>query len=273
MSIVFLDELGEQEERPAGARSVESTPVRRPVSGTAPRRLLPRRRWVWLAAVAGVLTVIALAIVPPLVRRSYKARCAGHFQRLGVAMQRFHDAHGHFPAAAITDGKGKPLLSWRVALLPHLGYRSLYERFRLDEPWDSPHNRALVPRMPPVYACPSLADRRPFVTGYQVVVGPRPVLAEVGTLFEWSRGVEVREVLDGTSTTVMVAETDRAVPWTQPDDLRFDPDGPLPHFGSGHPGGFHAVFADGTTRFLKFSISPQVLRAILTRDGGEVTGA
>jgi hypothetical protein len=272
MSITFLDELGEQEEPPAGARSVETTPVRRPVSGTARRRLLSPRRWVWLGAVAGVLSVSALAVVPPLVRRSHTARCAGNFQRLGMAMQRFHDAHGHFPAAAITDKTGKPLLSWRVALLPQLGYPSLFQRFRLDEPWDSPHNRALLPLMPPVYACPSLADSRSFVTGYQVVVGPRPVLAQVGTLFEWSRGVEVREVLDGASTTVMVAETDRAVPWTQPEDLRFDADGPLPHFGSGHPGGFHAVFADGATRFLKFSISPETLRAILTRDGGEVSG-
>ena len=140
-------------------------------------------------------------------------------------------------------------------------------------PGESPHNLALVPRMPPVYACPSLADRRAFVTGYQAVVGPRPVLAEVGTLFEQSRGVEIREVLDGTSNTVMVTETNRSIPWTQPDDLRFDPDGPLPQFGSGHPGGFHAVFADGSIRFLKSSISPRVLRAILTRDGGEVNTA
>jgi len=269
MSIVFLDERSEPE---GERRSEENIRVPGSPSVTVRRRLLPHRRRVWLAATAGVLTAVALVTVPPLVRRSHQARCGEHFQRLGVAMQGFHDAHGHFPAAAITDHQGKPLLSWRVALLPQLGYRSLHDLFRLDEPWDSPHNLALVPLMPPVYACPSLADRRRFVTGYQVVVGPRPVLAEVGTLFEWSRGVEVREVLDGTSNTVMVIETDRAVPWTQPDDLRFDPGGPLPRFGSGHGGGYHAVFADGTTRFLRTTVTPQVLRAILTRDGGELTG-
>ena len=42
-------------------------------------------------------------------------------------------------------------LSWRVALLPYLGYRNLYEQFRHDEPWDSPHNRKLIAKMPPVY--------------------------------------------------------------------------------------------------------------------------
>ena len=261
MLIVFLDERGEPEAE-----------IKR-ASGPGWRRLLPRRRWALLTAVAVALTFVAVATVPPLFRDLHKARCAEHFKRLGAALLLFHEAHGHFPAAAITDRTGKPLLSWRVAVLPQLGYWSLYNEFRLDEPWDSPHNLALVSWMPPVYACPSLADRRSFVTGYQVVVGPRPVLAEVGTLFEWSRGVEVREVLDGTSNTAMVVETDHAIPWTQPDDTRFNPDGPLPRFGSGHPGGFHAVFADGLTRFLKYTISPEVLRSILTRDGGEVIGA
>src|SRR5262249_55645747 len=62
---------------------------------------------------------------------------------------------GNLPPVAIADRKGKPLLSWRVALLPYLGEWDLYRKFKLDEPWDSPHNKALLPLMPEIYACPS----------------------------------------------------------------------------------------------------------------------
>ena len=53
-----------------------------------------------------------------------------------------------FPMGAICDASGKPLLSWRVAILPGLEQGNLYKQFRLDEPWDSPHNLTLLPLMP-----------------------------------------------------------------------------------------------------------------------------
>src|SRR3954451_19781343 len=65
-----------------------------------------------------------------------------HLFKIGVELHRYHDAHGKkFPASAIRDRNGRPLLSWRVALLPMLGESELYGRFKLDEPWDSPANR------------------------------------------------------------------------------------------------------------------------------------
>ena len=67
--------------------------------------------------------------------------------------------YGSLPPAAITDKDGRPLLSWRVAILPFLDRSSLYAKFHLDEPWDSPHNLSLLDAMPNVYACPS--DRDP----------------------------------------------------------------------------------------------------------------
>jgi prepilin-type processing-associated H-X9-DG protein len=219
------------------------------------------------------MTVCAGLMVPPIIRQSHKDQCVEQLKRLGLALDAYHDAHTHFPAAAITGKDGKPLLSWRVAILPQLGYQSLFDQFHLDEPWDSPHNLGLASQMPALYACPSLSDRRAYVTGYQVVVGPKPELGSIGTLFEWARGVEIREIIDGTSNTVMIVETNRLIPWTQPDDLTFDRDAPLPQLGSRHPGGYHVLFADGLTRFLKDSISPEILRSLLTRDGGEVISA
>src|SRR6185295_2767398 len=71
---------------------------------------------------------------------------------IGLAMHNYHDTNQRFPAAAIYDKQGKPLLSWRVAILPYLNQKQLYESFHLDEPWDSEHNRKLIPRMPAEYA-------------------------------------------------------------------------------------------------------------------------
>jgi hypothetical protein len=205
-----------------------------------------------------------------MIRQQHKDRCAQKLKNLGLALHKFHEANGHFPAAAITDKSGTPLLSWRVAILPQLGYQSLYDEFHLDEPWDSSHNLPLAARMPEVFRCPSLPDDRASLTGYQVVVGPKPELGSIGTMFEWARGVEIREVTDGPSNTVLIAETSQAIPWTQPADPQFDRDGLPPRFGSGHSGGFHVIFADGSPRFLKSSIESQTLKMLLTRDGGEV---
>jgi hypothetical protein len=234
------------------------------------RRFVPRRWWIWTILVTGLITIFAGLIVSPFLRQAHKDRCSKQLKRLGLAMQEFHEAHGHFPAAAITDKNETPLLSWRVAILPQLGYQSLYDAFHRDEPWNSPHNLALAAQMPEVFRCPSLSDGRASFTCYQVVVGPKPELGSIGTMFEWARGVEIREATDGTSNTVLIAETNRAIPWTQPGDPPFDRDGPPPQFSSGHSGGFHVIFADGWVRFIRSSIEPRTLKSLLTRDGSEV---
>src|SRR6202453_4951513 len=63
------------------------------------------------------------------------------------AIHGFHDRYKRLPTAAIcSKTEGKPLLSWRVAVLPFIDFecRELYKQFKLDEPWDSPHNIQLV---------------------------------------------------------------------------------------------------------------------------------
>ena len=92
---------------------------------------------------------IALAALVPVVRHaqltSDRAQASGNLKRIGEAFLTFHDIHTHFPAD-IRDKAGKPVLSWRVAILPFLDQGELFNEFHLDEPWDSPHNKALVAR-------------------------------------------------------------------------------------------------------------------------------
>jgi prepilin-type processing-associated H-X9-DG protein len=44
----------------------------------------------------------------------------------------------------------------------------------------------------------------------------------------------------------------------------------MPKLGGLHPSGFNTAFADGAVRFLKDSIPPITLRALISRAGGEV---
>src|SRR5262249_4330457 len=78
---------------------------------------------------------------------------SNNLKHIGIAMHSHHDAYDGLPAAvAYRPRTGKPGLSWRVALLPYLEGEGLYQAFKLDEPWDSPHNKKLIARMPRVYA-------------------------------------------------------------------------------------------------------------------------
>jgi RNA polymerase sigma factor (sigma-70 family) len=96
-----------------------------------------------------------------------------NLKKLGLAMHNSHDTYGHFPLAATTDKKGKALLSWRVELLPYLEENNLYMQFKRDEPWDSPHNKKLLSKMPAVFAPPGVKTRQPYSTFYQVFVSAR----------------------------------------------------------------------------------------------------
>jgi RNA polymerase sigma factor (sigma-70 family) len=98
-----------------------------------------------------------------------RAQSRINLKEIAQAMLNYHDTHGAFPTSAIYSKDGKPLLSWRVALLPFLGEDNLYKQFHLDEPWDSEHNKKLLENNVKVYHIPGYDDwTRTF---YQVFVG------------------------------------------------------------------------------------------------------
>jgi RNA polymerase sigma factor (sigma-70 family) len=189
-------------------------------------------------------------------------RTQHNLKQIGVAMHNHEAAYKVFPGPAIFSENGKPLLSWRVALLPFLRQHDLYKQFRVGEPWDSDHNKKLLEKMPDVYRSPGAKD--PTATHYQVFVGPR-------TIFEGPRGIGFAQIPDGTSYTLMVVEAAAAVPWTKPEDLAYAATGKIPDLGGVHPGVFYALFADGSVHALKQRFEPQDLRIAITRDEGLVT--
>jgi hypothetical protein len=156
-------------------------------------------------------------------------------------------------------------LSWRVLILPYVEAGELYKQFHLNEPWDSPHNRTLIEKMPPVYRCPGSKLKEIGRTNYVVPVGPE-------TVFFGRKGTPLKDITDGVSNTIMIVECDdqRAPIWTKPDDLPFDPKNPAQGLGRLFaPGGFDAAFCDGSVRFLLPSMPADALRAMFTKAGGE----
>ena len=210
-----------------------------------------------------------------------RAVCSGHVKEIGLA---FHNAASvtkdmSMPLA-IVNADGLPLLSWRVALLPYLGQEALYREFHLDEPWDSPHNLTLLPRMPGIYVCPSfMIPPSEGITPYAAAAGP-------GMFFDAPEpipgtqtiGVSIGAIRDGTSNTILVLELGRnnGVPWTSPQEVMVDIDEAIEVLRETQPihvGGRTTLFGDGSVRFVSQEIDRQTLRGLLTRDGGEALGA
>jgi hypothetical protein len=218
----------------------------------------------WVLGIAVFLCVFLTAI--PAIQKAReaanRAQTANNLRLIGQAMQQYLSIHGSFPPASVYGHDGKPLYSWRVLLLPYLKQEKLYEQFRLDEPWDSPHNIRLLSQMPRVYRHPGDPAGESSHTVYQAIVGK-------GAAFEGSRGLERRDFTDGISRTILVAEAAQAVPWSKPADLIYSPDGPLPRFGERSSDGFSALFADGSYQMIPRETREPILRALLTRNGGE----
>jgi hypothetical protein len=191
-------------------------------------------------------------------------------KQMALAMSEYERHHGHLPPATIPAKDGKPGLSWRVAILPELSvsegndvYRNLYHEFKLDEPWDSEHNKKLLARMPKCYgARVKPAGWDPNTTFYQVFTGEQ-------TPFPPGKKMKFADIKDGPANTLLIVEAFEAVPWTKPADLPYDPDRPLPQLGGIFRDGFQAAMADGSVHLFPTKTPPGTLRALITPAGGE----
>jgi hypothetical protein len=87
------------------------------------------------------------ALIPPVARvreATEQTIARNNLKQLLLAMHAYADVHDReLPPFAICNAEGRPLLSWRVLLLPYLDHEDLYRGFRVEES-DTTIRRAIV---------------------------------------------------------------------------------------------------------------------------------
>ena len=190
---------------------------------------------------------------------------SNNLKRIGLAFHNYHDANLRFPGAG-KSAEGKSGLSWRVHLLPYLDQSELYQKFKLDEPWDSENNKALIAEMPFIFNTDGFAPED-GKTSIHVMTGPGAPFANDAT-------PKMRDFTDGISNVILflVAGPDKAEVWTKPGGLDFDPADPLKALGKVSGETFSAVLADGAYRAISKKIAADQLRKLIQSGDGEPLG-
>jgi hypothetical protein len=178
---------------------------------------------------------------------------------ISLAMLNFESAHRAFPSRAPQRGQKPVLLSWRVQILPFLEQQPLYDMFYHDEPWDSLHNRALLKAMPDVFR---VFEGEESVTHFKVFTGDE-------TMFPPRFPSTFASCRDGTANTLLAVYAEKAIPWTQPEDIEFDTELPKTDLGALN-GLFRGVLVDGSPLVLPEGVDGDTVSALVTPRGGEV---
>ncbi len=138
--------------------------------------------------------------------------CTHQMKRITLAMLIYERDHGTLPPAYTVDADGMPLHSWRVLLLPYLGHEALYSKIRLDEPWDSRHNRQFHDQTVTFYRCPSDPAARAGQATYSVVIGP-------DMPFEAGEGKRLADFGPHSDDMILLVERGEPVCWMAPAEI------------------------------------------------------
>lgn len=189
-----------------------------------------------------------------------RTRSAENIQAITGAMLEWLNSSSQVQTNHIRDSLGRPGLSWRVKLLPFLGYSELYEKFNLKEPWDSPTNKPLLKYIPDEFVSPERFDE---YTNYQMFVN--------GTALFSERQFKDRSEISDEPRVLLVCEFDdpAAVPWTSPYDYDFT-EKPLNRgFGNLRDDGIFVGWMTGNAALWPKPIDLAQLRAAITFEAGD----
>lgn len=204
-----------------------------------------------------------------------RMHCANQVQHIGLAIHCYAQTYGCFPPAYTTDRNGRRLHSWRTLILPYIFSDDSCKKIRLDEPWDSPHNRDALSDVLKKMKDPSYyyhcfdATTPESETSFVMVVGPN-------TISDGPHAVRFDGIKDGLSNTIMFVEIKNSgIHWAEPRDLDFasmsfrinDPN--KKGISSDHPGGAFAMFANGSVQFIGDDVDQKIVKALTTINGGE----
>lgn len=201
------------------------------------------------------------------------ATCKNNLKWLGLALHNYHDEWGSFPPAVNLDAEKRPMHSWRVLLLPFVDHAPLYDRYNVDEPWNSSHNAAIAETHIHWYACPSSDYDRGV--NYVAIIGPQ-------TLWPDNGARRLEEVTDERGSTLALIEVhSEEIPWMEPRDLSIGeavallesttPDScrhVIPGEFRERAYGRRILMADGSVHSLKRGVDRATALALLNVDDG-----
>ena len=219
---------------------------------------------------AAPTTALAIGLLLPAVQAAREAarrmQSSNNLKQIGLAFHNYESTYQRLPPRAIKDDDDKPLLSWRVLLLPYCEEQQLYSEFHLDEPWDSEHNSKLIERMPAFYRDPS-SQAPPGHTTYVVPFGGEK---ESPTLWDLEDG-RFANITDGLSNTLLALKVpdESAVVWSKPDDFDISA-ADLMEVLKASQKPVQIAIADGSVRMVEPAALEEILEALLTCSGGEV---
>ena len=165
-----------------------------------------------------------------LIGRSPAEVDQGKLGQIGGALESgesFYRQYFYPTDPAYYDANNKPFLSWRVHALPFLGFQALYNRFRLNEPWNSPNNFPLASQMPDIFR--SWGEVGGNLTRFQAIQAGQASNAHWIDVNGTPHSKQ-SYATHGDFNSILVLQTNaaNAVIWTKPEDLVFtDPQSTL----------------------------------------------
>lgn len=207
-------------------------------------------------------TVTFTALVAMANAHALNQQKMNSLKQIGLAIHEYHAVHGHLPPRCFTDPVGKPLHSWRVAILPQINQQAIYETFNLKESWNAASNQVVATTLIPLYSnvTPGSAE-----TTLQA-----PVMR--GSL--WARDgppKQFRDITDGLSNTIAIIETPKsaATAWANPKPWVISAEDPMSDIFADRETA-NVLMLDGSVRTLdKATMTNERLKAMLTFAGGE----
>jgi hypothetical protein len=228
---------------------------------------LPKESVLAVGSLAAISTGLLIPAVQKLRVASGRMQSLNNMKQIGLACLNYENAYGCMPQD-IVDKNGKPLLSWRVAILPFLEQQALFNKFKLDEPWNSEHNKPWSDMAIKTYMSPdAVAITPPGMTHYKGFAGP-------GTVFEPGKKIRLVDIADGTSNTILIVEAGEPIPWAKPGDIPYDPKKPLPKLAlPGVPDIVNFGMCDDSVRTANMkTLTEKTLRNLITRNDGNLIG-
>ncbi len=197
---------------------------------------------------------------------------ASNLRQCVMAMHNYHTDFKQLPSVFRMDKKtGQPLLSWRVALLPYIENDELHKKFKLEEPWDSTHNLAVVMNnpMPSIYRHPDKSDSNSKETHYRAFYSRPGTRVSAGLTFNDKITLGMISKADGTANTACLIEGEPVL-WTKPDDIEIADHLILPAFKPFWRNNlFQVAMIDGSVQSVRIDVPPEQLRALATYNGKE----